>query len=63
MKVIEPQLEILLIPEAVGLHLEGLDFVDQALDSATGDAVIEEVEKTGAIGRKGLSDSLESFDP
>lgn len=61
--MIEPQLEILLISEAVGLPFEGLDFVHQALDSTAGDAVIEEVEKTGPISCKGFSDSFECLDP
>ncbi len=56
-KMVEPQFEILRIPEAVSLPFEGFDFVDQALDGAACDAVIEVVEKTGAIRGKSLSNS------
>jgi len=63
MKMVEPQFEVLSIPEPVSLPFESFDFVDQALDGATGDAVIEVVEKAGAVGSKSLSHSLEGLDP
>ena len=53
MKVVEPQFKILRIPEPVSLPFEGFDFVDQALDGAAGDAMIEVVEKSGAVRRQG----------
>ena len=63
MQVVEPQFEVLSIPEPVSLSFESFYFVDQALDGATGDAMIEVVEKTGAVRGKGLSHSLEGLDP
>ena len=61
--MVEPQFEVFSIPEPVSLPFESFDFVDQALDGATGDAVIEVVEKTSAVGGKSLSHSLEGLDP
>ena len=61
--MVESQFEIFGISEPVSLPFEGFDFVDQALDAPTGDAMIEVVEKSGAVGSKGLSHSLERLDP
>ena len=63
MKVIEPQFEVLSIPESVSLSFESFDFVDQTLDSATGDAMVEVIEKTCAVGGKSLPHSFEGLDP
>jgi len=63
MKVVEPEFKILSIPEPVSLPFESFDFVDQTLDSAAGDGMIEVVEKTGAISGKGLAHLLEGLDP
>ena len=61
--MVEPQFEILRIPEPVSLPFEGFDFIDQALDGAACDAMIEVVQKAGAIRSKGLSNFLEGLDP
>ena len=63
MKVVEPQFKILGIPEPVSLSFESLDLVDQALDCATGDGMIEIVEKSGTVARQGLAHFLEYLDP
>jgi len=63
MQVVEPQFEVLGIPEPVSLSFESFDFVDQTLDGATGDSMIEVVEKSGAVRGKGLSHFLEDLDP
>jgi len=63
MKVVELEFKILRIPEPVSLPFEGLDFVDQALDGATGDAMVKEVEKSAAVPGKGLAHFLEDLDP
>ena len=39
------------IPESVCLPSESLDLVDQTLDCATGDWMIEVVEQAGAVAR------------
>jgi hypothetical protein len=61
-QVVEPQFEVLSIPELVSLSFESFDFVDQTLDGVTGDAMIEVVEKSGAVRGKGLSHSFEDLD-
>jgi len=58
--MVEPQFEVLSIPEPVGLPFESFDFVDQALDGATGDAVMEVVGKGSAVGGKSLSQPIGS---
>ena len=63
MKVVEPEFKILRISEPVSLPFEGLDFVDETFDGATGDPVIEVVEQPGSIGGKGFSDPFECLDP
>jgi len=63
MQVVEAQFEVLSIPEPVSLPFESLDFVNQALDGAAGDAVIEVVEEACAVRSKGFPHSLERLDP
>ena len=61
--MVEPQFEIFSIPEPISLPFESFDFVDQTLDSATGDGMIEVVEKAGMVCGKGLDYLLEGLDP
>ena len=63
MKVVEPEFKILRISEPVSLPFEGFDLVDQALDGAACDAMIEIVEKSGAVPGKRLPHFLEGLDP
>jgi len=61
--MVEPQFEVFCISEPVSLPFECFDFIDQALDRAAGNGMIEVVEKTGAVCGKGLAHLLEGLDP
>jgi len=63
MQVVEAQLEIEHVPEAVGLSLEGFDLVVDALDHAVGDEVLEIVEESCFAGTQGFGYLGQCFDP
>ena len=62
MQVVEAELKILRISESVSLPFESFYFVDQPLDGAAGDAMLEVVEKSGPVGSEGLANSFERLD-
>ena len=63
MKVVQPEFKILRVSKSVSLPFEGFDFVDQALDGTAGNAMIEEVEKSGAVPSKSFTYFFEGLDP
>jgi len=62
MKMVQPELKIFVIPEAVSLSFEGLDFVVDAFDHGAGDWVLEVVEQAGPIPGEGFGDFGQVFD-
>jgi hypothetical protein len=50
MEVVEAKLEIFRISKAVGLPFEGFDFVYETLHGASGDTMLEIVQKSSAAG-------------
>ncbi len=62
MQVVEAELKILRISESVSLPFESFYFVDQPLDGAAGDAMLEVVEKSCPIGPESFAHSFERLD-
>ena len=61
--MVESQLEIHHVPEAVRLPFEGLDFVVDSFDDAVGDVMFEVVENPGPVSSQSLGHSGKLFDP
>ena len=62
MEVVEPELEILLVPKSVGLPFECFDFVVDSLHDGTGDGVFEVVEQAGSVSGEGFGHFDEMLD-
>lgn len=61
MEVVQPELEIPLVPESIVLPFEGFDFVVDPFDHGTVDGVFEVVEQAGSISGEGLGNFDEIF--
>jgi hypothetical protein len=58
----EPELEVLVVSESIGLSIEDLDFVVEPLEGSCGDSVIEVGQQTTAVTVESFGELYELFE-